>query len=153
MWCTGTASTSFGPNGGACVRIAMSKPEAQPDPARGVTVYYDGSCPLCTREIGLYQRSDSSETITFCDISRNAPPEGLTRDQAMARFHVATPNMGLTSGARAFIALWLSLPRWRWLGKLASLPPLPWILEMAYRAVLPIRPAFQWLARKAFRET
>ena len=118
-----------------------------------MTVYYDGSCPLCAREIGLYKGSAGSEAIRFCDISRNAPPEGLSREQAMARFHVATGKQGLTSGARAFIALWLSLPRWRWLGRIASVPPLPWIMEAAYRAILPIRPAFQWLARKAFRET
>jgi predicted DCC family thiol-disulfide oxidoreductase YuxK len=113
-----------------------------------VTVYFDGSCPLCTREIGLYQNANGGNAITWCDISQQQPPQGLTREQAMARFHVRTPTGEMASGAKAFIALWLSLPRWRWLGRIASLPPLPWVLERAYRAFLPIRPALQWLARK-----
>lgn len=130
----------------------MTKMIASTALVKGVTVYYDGSCPLCAREIGLYQKSEGSEAITFCDISRNPPPAGFTREQAMARFHVATAEQGMTSGAKAFIALWLSLPRWRWLGKVASVPPLPWILELAYRTILPIRPAFQWLARRLLKE-
>lgn len=124
----------------------------KPSSAEAVTVYYDGSCLLCAREIGLYQNSEGGEAIAFCDISRNPPPQGLTREQAMVRFHVATADQGMTSGAKAFIALWLSLPHWRWLGKVASVPPMPSILEAVYRLILPARPAFQWLARRLLND-
>jgi predicted DCC family thiol-disulfide oxidoreductase YuxK len=112
------------------------------------TVYFDGSCPLCRAEIGLYQKADGGERIEWCDVSNNALPTGMTRETAMARFHVSNDKGELVSGARAFIALWLSLPRWRWLGLVASLPPLPWVLEGAYRAFLPIRPYLQKIARR-----
>lgn len=120
----------------------------QKHPAGSVTVYYDGSCPLCTKEMSLYKKSNGSNEITWCDVSKEQPPQGLSREQAMSRFHVQTGSGEMASGARAFIALWLSLPRWRWFGKIASMPPLPWVLEGAYRLFLPIRPLLQWLARK-----
>jgi predicted DCC family thiol-disulfide oxidoreductase YuxK len=114
-----------------------------------LTVLYDGSCPLCRREIGMYQRTEGGETVAWCDVSLpDAAQHGLTREAAMARFHVVDADGALKSGAEAFIALWLSLPRWRWLGRIASAPPLPWVLEGMYRAFLPVRP---WLQRLAGR--
>jgi predicted DCC family thiol-disulfide oxidoreductase YuxK len=119
------------------------------DTSRPLTVLYDGGCPLCCREIGMYQRSEGGETIGWCDVSLpGAAPPGLSRDAAMARFHVIDADGRLVGGARAFIALWLSLPRWRWLGRIASVGPLPWLLEGAYRAFLPLRPTLQRLARR-----
>jgi predicted DCC family thiol-disulfide oxidoreductase YuxK len=113
-----------------------------------VTVFYDGSCPLCRAEIGIYQKADQSDRIAWCDVSNDQLPSGMTREQATARFHVQSASGELVSGARAFIALWLSLPKWRWLGRIASVPALPWILEGAYRVFLPIRPALQRIARR-----
>jgi predicted DCC family thiol-disulfide oxidoreductase YuxK len=114
-----------------------------------VTVLYDGACPLCRREIGLYQRADGAEGIAWQDVSPpDADPGCISREEAMRRFHVIDETGQLRSGADAFIALWLSLPRWRWLGRIASLPPLPWLLERAYRGFLVIRPAMQRLAAR-----
>jgi predicted DCC family thiol-disulfide oxidoreductase YuxK len=113
-----------------------------------VTVYFDGSCPLCRAEIGVYQKADENSAIAWCDVSKEVLPAGFTRDQAMARFHVRNEAGEMVSGARAFIALWLSLPRWRWLGRIASVPPLPSILEGAYRVFLPLRPMLQKIARR-----
>jgi predicted DCC family thiol-disulfide oxidoreductase YuxK len=114
-----------------------------------VTVFYDGSCPLCRREIGLYGRSAGADAIAWCDVSGGASlPDGLTAEQAMARFHVRGTAGELASGAKAFIVLWLSLPRWRWLGRLASVPPMPLVLEAIYRLFLRVRPLFQQVARK-----
>jgi predicted DCC family thiol-disulfide oxidoreductase YuxK len=110
-----------------------------------LTVLYDGGCPLCRREIALYRRAEGAEAITFCDVSpaAAAAPPGLSREEAMRRFHVIDAEGRLRSGADAFIALWLSLPRWRWLGRIAGVPPLPWLLERAYRAFLLARPTMQ----------
>jgi predicted DCC family thiol-disulfide oxidoreductase YuxK len=119
------------------------------DTTRPVTVLYDGACPVCRREIGLYQRSEGADAVAWCDVSRPAAlPEGLTGEAAMARFHVIDARGELKSGAEAFIALWLSLPRWRWLGRIASVPPLPWLLERLYRGFLRIRPMVQRLATR-----
>jgi predicted DCC family thiol-disulfide oxidoreductase YuxK len=123
-------------------KTVMSKTRAP------MTVYFDGSCPLCRAEVGIYQNADESGAIQWCDVSTEALPTGFTRDQAMARFHVRDEAGKMVSGAQAFITLWLGLPRWRWLGRVASIPPLPWVLEGAYRAFLPIRPWLQRVARR-----
>ena len=105
------------------------------------TVFYDGSCPLCTAEIGLYRAQDEAGVLTLVDVSRDADlPPGLTKGAAMARFHVMTPGGSLVSGAAAFVAVWRGLPGWRWLARVADLPGVLWVLERAYRGFLPVRP-------------
>ena len=37
-------------------------------PNRKVTVWYDGECPLCLREIGLMRRLDTRGAIEFIDV-------------------------------------------------------------------------------------
>jgi predicted DCC family thiol-disulfide oxidoreductase YuxK len=118
-------------------------------PACALTVYYDGACPLCRREVALYQRSSGADSIDWRDVSKMEASLGdLDRTQAMARFHVRKADGRLVDGAGGFIALWLTLPGWRWLGRIASIPPMPWLLERAYRAFLPLRPIMRkWTMR------
>ena len=80
-----------------------------------LTVLYDGACPLCRREIGLYrglQPLRSESPLCFADISDTALPlpPGTTREQLLARFHVRGRDGVLLSGAQAFLALWAALP-------------------------------------------
>jgi predicted DCC family thiol-disulfide oxidoreductase YuxK len=108
---------------------------------------YDGSCPLCQREIGLYQSLTPLQPVAWLDVSTaNLSPE--TRHQFMARFHVQQSDGQLLSGAAAFVALWLNMPGWRWLGRLGRLPGVTPVLEMLYRGFLPIRPTLQKWVKK-----
>ncbi len=109
-----------------------------------LTVYFDGSCPLCRREIGMYRHLPSKKPIQWLDVSRPAElGEGLNCARAMARFHVRDAQGRLYSGGAAFAQLWLRLPGWRWLGRIGTQAPLSWLLEAAYRGFLPIRPYMQ----------
>jgi predicted DCC family thiol-disulfide oxidoreductase YuxK len=111
-----------------------------------VTVYFDGSCPLCRREIGFYKNSAGAERIIWQDVSRAVDGQvagDLSCQQAMARFHVRGADGALKSGAAAFIELWLSLKNWRWFGRLFAHPPGVWLLEKCYVGFLRIRPAIQ----------
>lgn len=103
------------------------------------TVYFDGACPLCTREIGLYRRAEGADALRFVDVTREAPPPGVTREAALARLHVARPDGSVVSGAAGFAALWSSLPRWRLLGRIAAAPVILPGLEAAYRGFLRLR--------------
>ena len=54
-------------------------------------VFYDGSCPICAREMGYYQKIAPSEQIQWVNVSsckESVLPSGLTREAALARFHV-----------------------------------------------------------------
>ena len=74
------------------------------DAPRDLTVYFDGSCPLCRAEIGHYRKQRGAETIAFVDVSDADVPLacGIDRDAAMARFHVRESDGRLLSGAEAF---------------------------------------------------
>ena len=112
-----------------------------------LTVYFDGSCPLCRREIAFYRRHPAADRLAWVDVSAPAAlGEGLSCEAAMRRFHVREPEGRLLSGGAAFARLWRALPGWRALGWLFAWPPLSWALEAAYRAFLPLRPRLQRLA-------
>lgn len=118
-----------------------------------LTIYFDGSCPLCRREIALYRGLAASQTLQWVDVSAGQPlGEGLSCEAAMRRFHVREANGRLHSGGAAFARLWRALPGWRVLGWVFAWPPLSWLLELAYRAFLPLRPALQRLARRWWRD-
>jgi predicted DCC family thiol-disulfide oxidoreductase YuxK len=116
-----------------------------------ITVFYDGACPLCQREIGYYRRLSEDGSVLWVDVEAAGAcqlPGGLEKDHALARFHVQTAGGQVLSGANAFIALWAHIPGFQWLAKIARLPPLPWVLERAYRGFLLIRPTVQRALRR-----
>ena len=115
-----------------------------------LTVYFDGSCPLCRAEIGHYRRLDRDAAVDFADVSADRTPgPDLPRQAAMARFHVRLPDGRLLSGAAAFAALWRTMPQpWRALGHVAGWRPVTLVLEGLYRAFLPVRPALSRAARR-----
>lgn len=121
-----------------------------PPPACSTTVYFDGACPLCRREIAHYQRVDSEFALRFVDVSapNAATPDGVDRQQALARFHVRAGDGRVLSGAAAFVAVWAALPGWRWAARVARLPGAHWLLELGYRAFLPLRPYLARVVRR-----
>lgn len=124
--------------------------EASPPCDAPTTVYFDGACPLCRREIAHYQRVGSDAALCFVDVSapNAATPDGVEREQALARFHVRAGDGRVVSGAAAFVAVWAALPGWRWAARVARLPGVVWLLELGYRAFLPLRPYLaRWVRR------
>lgn len=88
-----------------------------------VTMYYDGGCPLCAKEVAHYIRLDKSQKVTWTDINHDdsaLKPLGITRQMAMRRLHVTDRDGKLVTGAYAFQTLWQELPYYRVLAKLVS---------------------------------
>jgi len=107
-----------------------------------LTLYYDGGCPVCTREIGFYQRRRGAERIRWINLAQCEDSElgtDLNREAAYARLHARLPNGQLLSGARAFAALWRVLPALRLAGRIAALPGIVHLLEWGYRGFLKVR--------------
>jgi predicted DCC family thiol-disulfide oxidoreductase YuxK len=116
----------------------------------GITVWHDGSCPLCRREIALVRRLDRAGAITFVDASDLATTCPVDREAALARFH-AFENGRLLSGAAAFAAMWRAVPLLRPLGIAARNPAILAAIERLYRLFLRARPRLQALAGKIDR--
>jgi 3-demethoxyubiquinol 3-hydroxylase len=119
-------------------------------PAKTLTVYFDGGCPVCSKEIAYYQQQAGAQSCEWIDASQCDEPAlgpGLSRSAALGRFHVRHPDGQLISGMAGFAALWRALPKTAWLGRVASFGPMPFVLDQAYRAFLAVRPLWRPLPK------
>ncbi len=119
----------------------------EPIQKRALTIWYDGACPLCIREIALMQRLDRHKRIAFIDVANGDAPCPLDRQLMLARFHATTAAGETLSGAAAFAAMWREIPILRPLGLVARNRLVLALLERAYLQFLKIRPALQRWAR------
>ena len=100
------------------------------------TMFYDGGCPLCSREVAHYRRMDKTNNIHWLDIDSSPQAldhHGITYQQAMRYLHVLKSDGKMVKGAYAFQAIWLELPRYKYLGKLASFPGFLPMMEKLYK--------------------
>lgn len=114
-----------------------------------LTVYHDGTCPLCRREIALARRV--TEAVAFVDVSGAGATEvapGLTGEVAMQRFYVRRANGETLSGAAAFLEMWSQSPRLHWLRGWNRRPWLVRGLDAVYSLFLRIRPTISGALRR-----
>lgn len=127
--------------------MPQHRPGAEKAPEQAApTVYYDGACPICVREIGFYRRQAGADLICWTDVGHDGAADiapDLSRCEALARFTVRGVDGKLVSGGRAFVVIWQSLPRFRWLASVFRPKPCAWLLEQAYRVFLLLRPSLQ----------
>lgn len=104
------------------------------------TVFYDGGCPICRREIDHYRKLDTHHKVNWRDIHDDPTAvegSGVSHEVAMARLHVLDRNGRLRSGADAFTVIWEELPGWRHLAKalrsLHLITPLEWLYRLWLR--------------------
>jgi predicted DCC family thiol-disulfide oxidoreductase YuxK len=107
------------------------------------TIYYDGLCYLCSREIDHYRKQSGSDALRFLDITApdfDANAEGVDPVQVHKVMHVRRQDGTLATGVNAFIEIWKVLPKYNWAARLAvrSLPNL--VLNVGYQAFATIRP-------------
>lgn len=74
-------------------------------PTRPLTVYFDGACPLCTREVNMIRRRALNGDISFVDIaasSFSATDVGISHSRLMAEIHGRLPDGELIRGVEVF---------------------------------------------------
>ncbi|MFN7726675.1 MAG: thiol-disulfide oxidoreductase DCC family protein [Rubrivivax sp.] len=109
-------------------------------------VYYDGACPLCSREIATYRRARGGDHLQWVDAQAAAAQDlgpALAREDALRRLHVRLPDGRLVSGAAAFVTIWQRLPAFRALAVLARVPGMLALMEALYRVFLRVRPLWR----------
>ena len=76
-------------------------------------VFYDGQCPLCSREVAVYRRRDRENHLRFVDIAApgfDAVRHGLDPLRVQEVMHVQTANGVVHTEVEAFIVIWQALP-------------------------------------------
>ena len=113
------------------------------------TVFYDGACPLCAREISCYRNLTGSNEINWVDVATDFDSENckdLSQENALRRFHVRTKAGILVSGGEAFIELWANFSYFKILANVLRWWPLRWMINRFYDGFLKIRPHLQsWI--------
>ena len=82
-----------------------------------ITVFYDGSCPLCNWEITHLKRKDTQNRIIFEDIqdeSFEANYPDLNKQTLDALLHVKTASGEWVTGLDATYLLWSSVGLGKW---------------------------------------
>lgn len=110
-------------------REARRRTEAMARRIRPLTAYYNGACPLCRAEIGTYRAAvagtDAERSHAWCDVSQMPmalAARGVGPREAARRLHVIDQEGRLWRGLEALLALWRSIPRYRWRARLVGLP-------------------------------
>jgi len=115
-----------------------------------LTVYYNGGCSICEPEVALYQRmaeAAGATDLTFQNIATGALPEGYDREALLKRIHAAEGDKMLV-GVEAFIAMWLRLPKFKYLAYAINWPIMRGMTGLIYNLIIA-----PYLYRRYRRET
>lgn len=120
--------------------LAFIAMQQHPTPAKPeLTLYFDGSCPLCLAEVTFLQSRNANGQLAFVDVTQTgfeASAHQISCDAAMAQIHGRTADGQMLVGVPVFAMAY----------RLAKLPVLAWILSR--RWLLPIlQPAYVWFAK------
>lgn len=99
-----------------------------------IEVFYDGACPLCTREITMLRKRDRRARIRFTDIAAegfDAGAVGLTWQALMARIHGRLPDGTIIEGVEVFRRLYAAVG-FSALVSVSRMPGLSQLLDLAY---------------------
>jgi predicted DCC family thiol-disulfide oxidoreductase YuxK len=106
-------------------------------------VFYDGACPLCSREVKLYKKlafkEGNESEIEWVDISssqKELKVEGIEYADAMQLMHIKDGSGVHQVGIDAVLTIWDQLPYYRTLSKLLrSIPAFYPLLKRVYKFV------------------
>lgn len=125
---------------------APATPSGPASPAVPVTVYYDGTCALCRREIERYRASGAGDRLDYVDLADERSADrasGLDRAAAKLRLHARRTDGKLVTGLDAYSAVWQQIPAWQGAGRLLTSPGFRQIAGAVYWVYLRYRPGFQ----------
>ena len=113
------------------------------------TIFYDGLCQLCSREIAMFQRRVPDGTLAYVDISLpefDAAHYSLDPVRIHKHMHVRNEQTGqMLTGVDALLAMWECVPGFRWLARFVRLPGIRQLASVWYVVFARVRP---WLPKR-----
>jgi uncharacterized protein (TIGR01777 family) len=115
-------------------------------------IYFNGQCPVCNAEMTKYAAhcADAQPGLQFIAAEQqpNALAQcGLRREHLERRVYMRRADGLILSGIPALMALWSTMPRYRWVSRLVGLPLLRQIAVTLYDHVIAPTLAF-WASRR-----
>ncbi len=105
-----------------------------PNPAQ-LTVFYDGRCPFCQKEVAWLQTLNTAKKIAFLDINAvefNAAQYGLGYQQLMAEIHALKADGELIKGMPVFRAMYQAVGL-GWLMAPTGWPLIKYVFDWFYQ--------------------
>ena len=81
---------------------------------KGLTVFFDGGCSVCTRGVEKYRRLDKAGLLNTVDIANpDFDPSQYNRDlrSFMNKLHVLDASGNFHTGVDAFTQIWAAIPQ------------------------------------------
>ncbi len=110
-----------------------------------LTIFFDGACPICNREIALMKRLDRRRQLEFCDFSAqeyDAASSGFSTEDLGTVIHARWADGTVIAGVEVFRAMWEAVG----LGFLARISRLSLVEPLVLKA-------YAWFARNRLRLT
>ena len=107
-------------------------------------VLYNGSCPICSKEINHYKKHSTNIEYEDLETILCFSAWGINKEDAKRKLHVYHDGV-MYSGVDAFIQLWRQMPRYRFLSHFASWPMVYPLANFTYDKVL--APFLYWINR------
>ena len=101
-----------------------------------ITVFYDGKCGLCSKEINHYRKIAPDNIFAWQDITESVNDlkiEGINLAEGLKLLHAKDADGTLHVGVDAFILIWKQLKRWWLLAAFVSLPLVNQLADFSYR--------------------
>ena len=100
------------------------------------TVYYDGSCPMCTRLMKTIDTSSKGQEFSLKDIKTDTLPPTFTQKAVEKEIHVVGKDGTVYKNAEAILKIMETYPRWRFLARLGQLPGIRYfVLPLGYHFI------------------
>lgn len=111
------------------------------------TVFFDGACHLCSREIRHYTKIEEAKDFEWVNIASKdflADRYGLDPKRVHLEMHAMDESGHIHTGVKAFVEIWKRLPRWRVLAKIIQWPVFFQLAQLGYilfaRLIRPVLP-------------
>jgi len=99
------------------------------------TIYFDGSCPMCSSLIRRIAASKEGEQFDCVDSNSSHLPDGLSREAVDKKIHVVDESGKVNTSSDGIWKIAEAYPRLRWIARLGMLPGIRQLSRLGYAVV------------------